>query len=74
MKKRGKIIVWPEGGLANRIRVLAFCHQLAEKHQCQLVCCWEINEGLSAHFESLFKPTNFIVENVKEYKNYFIYT
>lgn len=56
--------MWPEGGLANRIRVLAFCHQLAEKHQCQLVCCWEINEGLSAHFESLFKPTNFIVENV----------
>ena len=60
----GKIIVQPMGGLANRMRVLAFCFYITQKHNARLECKWMVNEELQAPFESIFKSVNFYVENV----------
>lgn len=60
----GKIIVQPMGGLANRMRVLAFCYYIAQKYNARLECKWTVNEELNAPFESIFQPVDFPVVNV----------
>lgn len=64
LEKRGKIIVQPTDGLANRMRVLAFCKKVAEECNSDLLCLWTVDGALNAPFESLFKFPGFQVMNV----------
>lgn len=51
------LIICPEGGLANRLRVLASVLQLRNEYQCSLTCYWALRVGeLLAPFERLFEP------------------
>lgn len=52
-----QLIVCPEGGLANRLRVLASAIALQHQHGVPLSCYWSINYAeLNAHFNQLFEP------------------
>lgn len=64
MNKKGKIIVQPMDGLANRMRVIAFCYQLAKETHAEMLCLWTIDGGLSASFESLFCNYDFEIKNI----------
>ncbi|MBR4705494.1 MAG: hypothetical protein IKP02_07865 [Paludibacteraceae bacterium] len=62
--KTGKLIVQPMGGLANRIRVLAYCFQLSMYSHADMVCRWAVNNELYAPFDSLFQSVPFKITNV----------
>lgn len=64
MKKQGKIIVQPTDGLANRMRVLAFCKKVAEECDSDMLCIWTMDGTLNSPFESLFNNPGFPVQNV----------
>lgn len=52
-----ELLVCPEGGLGNRLRVLASALSLQYRYQCQLTCFWPLREDeLCARFEQLFEP------------------
>lgn len=61
--KTGKLIVQPMGGLANRMRVLAFAKQVTDLCHAELRCYWSVNEELYAPFEMLFTTKEVSVEN-----------
>lgn len=51
------LIICPEGGLANRLRVLASALQVRNDLQCNLTCYWVQRVGeLVAPFDHLFEP------------------
>ena len=62
--KEGKLIVQPIGGLANRMRVLAFAKQVTDIYHADLKCLWSVNEELYAPLETLFVTKGLEVENV----------
>lgn len=62
--KKGKLIVQPMGGLANRIRVIAYCYQLVIGCNAEMVCLWTVNNELYAPFDTLFKAPPFSIKNV----------
>ena len=61
--KQGTLIVQPMGGLANRIRVLAYCYQISTDCHVEMVCRWSVNEELYAPFDNLFQSVPFAVTN-----------
>ncbi len=48
------LIVWPDGGLANRLRTLASAHVFAEKTNRKLILDWHKQDVFSADFDELF--------------------
>jgi hypothetical protein len=51
------LIICPEGGLGNRVRVLASAMALQEQYGCDMHCIWQRQEQvLNASFLSLFEP------------------
>lgn len=55
------IIICPRGGLANRMRVMAWAMSLAEEAETNVSCRWISNHELGASFENLFQP----IDNLK---------
>ncbi|MDO5340866.1 MAG: hypothetical protein Q4F69_00200 [Bacteroidia bacterium] len=55
------IIICPRGGLANRMRVLAWALSLANEAGTNVLCRWISNHELGASFENLFQP----IDNLK---------
>ena len=62
--KVGRLIVQPMGGLANRMRVLAFAKHVTDICQAELKCFWSVNDELYAPFETLFVAKGLVVKNV----------
>lgn len=50
-----KIYIEPQGGLANRMRVISSYITFAEKYGIETFCVWSVNNELGATFNSLFK-------------------
>jgi hypothetical protein len=52
-----ELLVCPEGGLANRMRVLASVFALQDQQPCLIKCYWTLRVGeLCAPFNQLFEP------------------
>lgn len=60
-KNRGKIIVMPMEGLANRLRVIVTCIKLAREAGKDLEVYWNADKGLRAEYEQLFAAPSGIV-------------
>jgi len=54
------IYIEPQGGLANRMRVIASALELQEKTGKQVVCYWVPKTELNARFEDLFLPIDLL--------------
>lgn len=52
------------GGLANRIRVLAYAIKVAQECNSKLTCFWSVDSDLHAPFNTLFYPADFPIQNV----------
>lgn len=53
------IIICPEGGLANRLRVISSALAIQHKARQSLDCIWAVRRNeLNAHFADLFQPIN----------------
>lgn len=55
-KNKGKLIVIPLSGLANRLRVIASAVKLSRISNKQLYIYWDNNNGLNAVYDDLFEP------------------
>lgn len=62
--KVGRLIVQPMGGLANRIRVLAFAKHVTDSSQTDLKCLWNVDDELYSPFEKLFISDGLVIKNV----------
>lgn len=62
--KTGRLIVQPTGGLANRIRVLAYAKHVTDLLKAEWRCLWTVNSELYAPFDTLFATNEVVVENV----------
>lgn len=67
--KKGALILQPMGGLANRMRVISVCYQIAIRAKADFKVVWAVNSELGAAFSDLFNEPNFEVNNV--YGNYY---
>lgn len=52
--QKGRLIVQPMGGLANRMRVLSTTLSFAKQEDANLICWWKNNEELGADYHELF--------------------
>lgn len=66
--KKGALILQPMGGLANRMRVISVCYQIAIRAKSDFKVVWVVNSELGAAFSDLFNEPNFEITNV--YGNY----
>lgn len=64
MNKKGKLIVQPMGGLANRMRVLSFSRWMADRCGVELNCLWNVNDELYAPINTIFQPLPFSVKDM----------
>ncbi|MFD2937236.1 O-fucosyltransferase family protein [Spirosoma flavum] len=55
MAKKRKLIVIPQAGLGNRMRVLSSCIRLAIKDNRKLYIAWPINEALGCDMTDIFE-------------------
>jgi len=55
MVTKKKIIVVPQAGLGNRMRVLASAVQLAKRDNRELVIAWPVNEALGCELTDIFQ-------------------
>lgn len=60
-----KIYVWPEGGLCNRMRVIASAYKLSKELGNGIEVIWCQNKDLNASFSDLFESLPFPLTNVK---------
>ena len=63
--KKGKLIVQPMGGLANRMRVIGVLYELAKRAGASLCVLWVNNAELGAKWIDLFDyPNDFYIEEL----------
>ena len=61
MNKAIPFIVQPLGGLANRMRVVSVCRDIAREAGVRMQVCWATDGGMGARWEQLFLPVDFDV-------------
>lgn len=70
--KRKKLIVIPNAGLGNRMRVIASCVQIAKKENRELVMVWPKNAALNCDITDIFETIGLNYSTPSRLKSFFL--